>query len=256
MVNGAGIDVVTLLVAVLAASLLGSVHCAAMCGGFTCLYAAGRVPGSGPAHPGRASTALPLVAYNAGRLVSYLILGAVAGSIGGSIDHLGALARVSRLAAIVSGALLAIWGANTLLAALGLRSTQPGAPRFVQVVMGGLLLRLRGYSATVRGAATGLLTTLLPCGWLYAFAATAGGTGNVRDAMLVMTAFWLGTLPVMVTIGASAQRVFGAFQRRLPLVAAGVAVLLGVLTMLGRLSVRPGEHVGHVRVAEVSDVSR
>jgi sulfite exporter TauE/SafE len=240
----------TLLLAVLGASLLGSVHCAAMCGGFTCLYASERAPSLGGRRHGRSQALLPHAAYNGGRLVSYLTLGAIAGSIGGGIDHLGALARVSRLAAIVSGALLAIWGANTLLTAAGFRSAQPRAPRIVQVAMGELLVRLRGYSATVRGVATGLLTTLLPCGWLYAFAATAGGTGNARDGMLVMVAFWLGTLPIMLAIGAGAQRAFGAFQRRLPLVAAGVAVLVGVLTMMGRLSVRPAEHAGHVRVAE------
>ena len=235
----------TLLLAVLAASVLGSVHCAAMCGGFTCLYA---TRAGGAPHPGRALAALPHAAYNAGRLVSYLTLGAIAGSIGSGVNQLGGLARVSRLAAILSGALLAIWGANTLLAALGFRALEGSAPRAVQVAIGGLLVRIREHSPAVRGAATGLLTTLLPCGWLYAFAATAGGTGNVRDGMLVMLFFWLGTVPMMVAIGATAQRAFGAFQRRLPLVGAGAAVAIGVLTMMGRLSVPPGappQHTTH-----------
>ena len=232
----------TLLLAVLAASLLGSVHCAAMCGGFACLYA------DRPAGHARAprSVALgPIAAYNVGRLVSYLMLGVVAGSIGGGVDQLGGLVRVSRLAAVVSGALLAVWGANTLLLASGFRGAVPGAPRIVQTTIGGLLVRLRHQRPTVRGAATGLLTTLLPCGWLYAFVATAGGTGRVRDSVLVMLFFWLGTLPLMASIGAGAQRAFGTFQRRLPLVAAGVAVVIGVLTMAGRLTVRPMEQSRH-----------
>ena len=55
-----------LVLAVLAASLLGSPHCAAMCGGFVCFYAgAGRAHRAGRRH----------VAYNAGRLVSYVLLG-------------------------------------------------------------------------------------------------------------------------------------------------------------------------------------
>ena len=62
----------TLLLAVLGASLLGSVHCAAMCGGFVCLYS-----GTGAS---RHKGAAPHAAYNAGRLVSYLLLGALAGS--------------------------------------------------------------------------------------------------------------------------------------------------------------------------------
>ena len=227
----------TLLLSVLGASLLGSVHCAAMCGGFVCLYS-----GTGSA---RHAGAAPHVAYNAGRLVSYLLLGAVAGSIGHGVDGLGGIAGIGRLAAVVAGALMVVWGGTTLLAALGVRMSQRSAPRAVQAAFTSLLVRFRNQSPTVRGAATGLLTTLLPCGWLYVFVATAGGTGRVTDALLVMFVFWLGTLPMMVSVGLGAQRLFGAFQRRLPLVAAGAAVVLGFLSMAGRISARPLAHAGH-----------
>src|SRR5690348_2273821 len=135
----------TLLLAVLGASLLGSVHCAAMCGGFVCMYAGLR----GAASPRR--EVAPHVAYNAGRLVSYLLLGVIAGSVGGRIDRVGALASVGRLAAIVSGILMAVWGATTLLAALGVRVPQPDVPRAVQTTLGAALLRVRHQSPTVRG---------------------------------------------------------------------------------------------------------
>jgi hypothetical protein len=221
----------TLLLSVLGASLLGSVHCAAMCGGFVCLYS-----GTGSA---RHTGAAPHAAYNAGRLVSYLMLGAVAGSIGHGVDRVGGIAGIGRLATVVAGALMVVWGGSTLLAALGVRMARQSTPRAVQAALTSLLVRFRDQSATVRGAATGLLTTLLPCGWLYVFVATAGGTGRVTDGLLVMFVFWLGTLPMMVTIGLGAQRLFGAFQRRLPLVAAGAAVVLGFLSMAGRISARP-----------------
>ena len=89
---------------------------------------------------------------------------------------------------------------------------------------------------------------------------TSGGAfhrGASVMLALVMLFFWLGTLPIMVAIGATAQRAFGRFQRRLPLVAAGAAVAIGVLTMMGRLSVRPDAHARHtVHAAEVSHVAR
>jgi sulfite exporter TauE/SafE len=66
---------VTLLLGVLAASLVGSVHCAAMCGAFVCVYAR-----AGARFPDKGAGAH--VAYNAGRLVSYLTLGLAAGAIG------------------------------------------------------------------------------------------------------------------------------------------------------------------------------
>ena len=221
----------TLLLSILAASLIGSVHCAAMCGGFVCLYA-----GTGAA---RQVGVRPHAAYNAGRLVSYLFLGAVAGSVGRGVDQMGGIAGIGRLAAIVAGALMVVWGGSTLIASLGFRVPQLAAPRLVQASLTSLLGRFRNHSPAVRGAATGLLTTLLPCGWLYVFVATAGGTGRIGDAVLVMLLFWLGTLPMMVTLGLGAQRLFGAFQRRLPLAAAGIAVLLGALSMAGKLTARP-----------------
>jgi sulfite exporter TauE/SafE len=227
----------TLLLSVLGASLLGSVHCAAMCGGFVCLYS-----GAGSA---RHTGAAPHAAYNAGRLVSYLLLGAVAGSIGHGVDRVGGIAGIGRLAAVIAGALMVVWGGSALLAALGVRMSQRFPPRAIQAALTSLLVRFRNESPTVRGAATGLLTTLLPCGWLYVFVATAGGAGRVTDAMMVMFVFWLGTLPMMVSVGLGAQRLFGAFQRRLPLVAAGAAVVLGFLSMAGRISARPFAHTGH-----------
>ena len=227
----------TTILAVLAASLLGSVHCAAMCGGFVCLYAG---PGSAR-HVG----VRPHAAYNGGRLASYLLLGSVAGAVGKSVDRVGAIAGIGRLAAITAGALMVVWGGSTLLAASGVRLPQTGAPRLLQASLTSALVRFRNQSSTVRAAATGLLTTLLPCGWLYVFVASAGGTARVGDAMLVMFAFWLGTLPMMVTLGIGARRLFGSLQRRLPLAAAAVAVVLGALSMAGKLTARPLEHARH-----------
>ena len=70
----------TAIFAILVASLLGSVHCAGMCGGFVCFYAAGA-----------RTTLATHVAYNLGRLVSYLLLGVMAGLVGMSVDRAGAL---------------------------------------------------------------------------------------------------------------------------------------------------------------------
>jgi hypothetical protein len=233
---------IVLPLAVLAASLLGSVHCAAMCGGFVCLYSGAR---SRRESVRATASVAPHAAYNAGRLVSYLVLGAMAGSVGHGVQRIGGVAGVGRLAAIVAGALMVAWGGGTLLVALGVRVPRGTAPRALQAMLTSALVRFRGRSATVRGAATGLLTTLLPCGWLYVFVATAGGTGRVADATLVMFFFWLGTLPMMVTVGLGAQRLFGSFQRRLPLVSAGAAVVLGLLSMAGKVAPHPLPHAWH-----------
>lgn len=214
-----------LVLPVLAASLLGSVHCAAMCGAFTCLYA-GTAPGGGPG-------AAPLhhhAAYNLGRLISYLVLALAAGATG---------VRLGGTAALVAGVLLVLWGAWAMLTAAGHRMPQLQVPATWQRAMGSVVLRVRDRSPLVRAGVTGLVTTLLPCGWMWAFVAVAVGTGSVVGALVVMTTFWAGTLPMMLAVATGAQRLAGRAAARLPLVTAGVIVALGLATI--------GAHLGMLR---------
>ncbi len=217
-----------LVVGVLIASLLGSVHCAGMCGGFVCFYAGGA--GSGTREH---------LAYNAGRLVSYLLLGLLAGVVGTTVDRLGALGGLSRGAAIVSGTLMVVWGLSTLLAARGVRMPRLDGRLGGHNPLGGLLSRVRGRSALVRATVVGLLTTLLPCGWLYAFVAAAAGTGSIGRATLTMGVFWLGTLPMMLAVGYGVQRLSGPLRTRLPLMTATAVVVMGLLSIAGKMRVEP-----------------
>ncbi|HKZ05558.1 MAG TPA: sulfite exporter TauE/SafE family protein, partial [Methylomirabilota bacterium] len=95
--------------AVLSASLIGSVHCAAMCGGLVGVYAAD------PARRGSGGRGAAHVAYNGGRLIGYVGLGAIAGAVGASADLAGTLAGVGRVAALGAGVGIAAWGTLSLL---------------------------------------------------------------------------------------------------------------------------------------------
>jgi len=105
--------------------------------------------------------------------------------------------------------------------------------------LGKLLAHVRGRSAIVRASTTGLLTTLLPCGWLYAFVAAAAGTGRVDRALLTMGVFWLGTLPMMLAVGYGVQRLSGPLRTRLPVVTATAVVVMGLLSIAGKLRIEP-----------------
>jgi sulfite exporter TauE/SafE len=216
----------SLTLSVLVASLIGSVHCTAMCGGFVCLYA------------GEARGMKTHAAYNAGRLASYLLVGGIAGTLGSLVDSAGTIAGIARLAAVTSGALLVAWGGTLMSRSFGVRLGGSGGPSLSQRWLGPLLARTRRRSPVVRAGAVGLLSTLLPCGWLYAFVVTAAGTGHPGSALLVMLVFWAGTLPAMLAMGYGVQRLAGPLRRRLPLVSAVVVVAIGLLSMLGRL--QPG----------------
>ena len=56
-----------------------------------------------------------------------------------------------------------------------------------------------------RALSTGLLTAFLPCGWLYLFALKAAETGSPLRGALFMIAFWLGSVPALVLVGAGVQ---------------------------------------------------
>lgn len=227
------------LLAILSASLLGSVHCAAMCGGFVCFYADQR-KGSTP----HASQLHAHAMYNVGRLVAYAALGAAAGAVGAHVTHLSTLVGLSRGAAILSGSLLIVWSLSELLSRYNIRGlTRAGkgrVPLAWQKGAGAVLLRIQKQPQSVRALTTGLLTGALPCGWLYVFVAAAGGTGSPLRGMVSMFVFWLGTVPALLAVGMGAQRLLMPLRERFPQIGAAVVLVTGILTVSGRLAFSHG----------------
>jgi sulfite exporter TauE/SafE len=217
-----------------------------MCGGFVCFYTGSA---NGTDTPSLQAHAM----YNVGRLTSYLALGAIAGAIGAGVTSLGALAGVRQGATIVAGTLMIAWAISTLAAQRGMRIGQLRAPLAWQRALGHLLHGVRTQPLATRAWLTGLLTTMLPCGWLYVFVATAGGSGSVQAGVLTMAVFWLGTVPALLAVGLGAQRLFGPLRARLPVVSAAVVLLMGLWSISGRFSMQhtntrsPGhmDHTNH-----------
>ncbi|HTM21050.1 MAG TPA: sulfite exporter TauE/SafE family protein [Kofleriaceae bacterium] len=208
---------IALLVATLLASLAGSVHCAAMCGPFAALAGSG----GGPGAP---------VAWSLGRLAVYAALGALAGALGATIDLAGGLIHVQRGATVLAGLLVLAMGLLQLAAALGVRLPAPGSGRLVRRA----LVPLQRRRPATRAALLGLLTAALPCGWLYAFVVAAAGTGGPARGALLMTAFWLGTVPMLFGIGVLVRPLAERLGRRRPLITAGALVALGLAAIAVR----------------------
>lgn len=215
--------------AVFLASLLGSVHCAGMCSPFVCFYAGADARASGWSH----------LAYNGGRLISYLLLGAVAGVVGVGVERVGAGAGIARAAGTLAGILMIAWGVVTLLALRGVKVPTPAPLAGVQRWMAARLRDVRELPPVGRALTVGLLTTLMPCGWLYAFVITAAGTGSVLGAMMLMTIFWSGTLPMMLAIGAGVRTIAGPLRQKLPVFSALAIVAIGLYSLTGRLRMDP-----------------
>lgn len=217
-----------LLGTVFAASLFGSLHCVGMCGGFVAFYAA-------DAQAGRRHAAH--IAYHAGRLVTYVTLGAVSGGIGYALDLAGEAAGLGRAAAAVAGALITLWGVVLLLRSAGV--TLPSAAVPARLRRGAVHL-LTGFAARppmLRAGLLGLSSTLLPCGWLYAFAVAAAGTGTPATGALVMASFWAGSVPLLAGLGAGIGLLGVRLRRHLPVASALLMLAVGLASLFGRLNV-------------------
>jgi len=187
------------------------------------------VTGFGP--DGRASP-VTHAAYHLGRLATYLALGAAGGFLGGALDLAGDVAGIGRVSAFVAGFILVGWGVSALAVRRGLITLRRRAPSRLGSVLGNGLAWLRRFPPLPRALLLGLSTTLVPCGWLYAFVATAAGTGGVLSALGVMLVFWVGTLPALLAAGLGLRGLFARLGARARTVSA-VLIAVSGLALLG-----------------------
>jgi len=195
--------------------LIGSAHCAGMCGPLALAL---------PATGGRfARFFTGRLLYNLGRLVTYAGLGAVFGLAGKTFSFAG----LQRWVSIVAG--------FTVLAGLA-------APRFFAgAATAGAVNRLKSLFITALRRRTlaslfalGLLNGLLPCGLVYVACAATTANDTVLRGIEYMVAFGLGTLPMMLAISLTGQKLQVAMRFKLQrLIPVGLAVVGALLLLRG-----------------------
>lgn len=191
--------------------LVGSAHCAGMCGPLAL-----SLPGGGA----RTTFVVGRVLYNLGRVMTYMIMGALFGLLGQGFVLAGLQRWVSLVLgiAILAGLFLSPRFANGL-----------PISRFVGWLKStlGKLFQRRALTSLF---GVGLLNGLLPCGLVYIACAGATATGSLWSGMTYMVAFGLGTLPMMLAIslvGTKLQFVLRLkLQRLIPVSLAVVGALL------------------------------
>lgn len=192
--------------------LAGSAHCAGMCGPIALALPTG----------GRRGWALVpnRVAYNAGRVTTYCLLGVVFGLIGRSL----ALAGVQRWVSIGLGVAILVGLFVVQARALTMRFALPVA--WLKSALGRLIRQQDLRSQYLLGGLNGLL----PCGLVYIACVGAAATGGLFSGVQYMLAFGVGTVPMMLALGLAGQALPLGFRLRLqkliPVCLALVAVLL------------------------------
>ncbi len=229
-----------LVLSAFGAALLGSGHCAAMCGAFACA--------SADVSPDPAARFRASAAYHAARLVAYVALGAAAGALGANIDAVVAIRGIVRPAALVAGTALVVWGIGRLLALAGVRVPRLAAPGFARRIVADVLRRAAPRSAATRAALLGATAPLLPCGWLYAFVASAAATASPGTGALVMAGFWAGTVPALAAVTLGLHRLLGPARRVVPVATALALIAVGTMTVAR--AILPGPPATHVHAVQ------
>jgi uncharacterized protein len=203
--------------------LASTLHCAGMCGGLSA-----SLLHFGGAHDARET--LRIAALNhVGRIVSYSLAGALAGSIGTP-----AMAWLDRDVAFR----LAQWASAVALMWIGL-STAGLLPslsvldRLLAPVSNVLarvhLPRSNRYAAALAG---GLAWGMMPCAMVYGALFTALLSGSALGGAGIMLAFGAGTLPGLAATAVGYKSLTALASHRELRLAAGLAIgLLGFLTV-------------------------
>lgn len=162
-------------------SLVASLHCAQMCGPIVLSFSlTGASRGS-------------CVAYNAGRILTYSILGAIAGMIGRGVASLGRLAGIEEASALACGILLVVAG---LIMFGALR--RPELIQIAPIRRAGRLLRVPGIMAKF---GLGTLLGFLPCGLIYAALLKSMSAGSSLAGAANMLVFGIGTAVPLLALG-------------------------------------------------------
>ncbi|KJH72980.1 urease accessory protein UreH domain-containing protein [Aliterella atlantica] len=220
---------------ILAVGFFGSFgHCMGMCGP---LAAAFSLSQKQDAIPKMRSQILFHLLLNAGRLLSYALVGAGIGAVSSVAIASGQLAGSQsdfRQAISIFTSILLIWFGISQIDAKFL----PPIPFLHPLISGTWHTRLSTAMTKLSlhnhwwtPACLGIVWGLMPCGFLYTAQIKAAGTGSVWQGTATMLAFGIGTLPMMLGLGVSTSFISKDRRSQLYRLAGWVTIIVGVLTL-------------------------
>jgi len=197
----------SILISAWLVGVLGGLHCLTMCGGFLAVLSA-RDAGSGtgavPLRPAAVIVRQQL-AYHAGRLATYMLLGAAFGTAGAAALQVTDLVPVQRALYVCANVFLLLLGLSLAAHGEGAGWLQRmGAGVFGRVLP--LLRPLLQRPGSAGRVTLGLVWGLVPCALVYSVLPLALFAGGPWQGAAVMLAFGLGTLPNLSVTGLLLQR--------------------------------------------------
>lgn len=199
--------------------LFGSIHCIGMCGPLAFAI---------PSQPGNKMRLLfDKFSYQLGRIISYSLLGLLAGFIGRQLWLAGLQQGVS----IASGVLI-LMAAFSRIFKVSFSKSQRGYKFFATVN------KMVIYAVNNRWGHLfiGMLNGLLPCGFVYLALVGAINTTSPAQAVYYMFWFGMGTLPLMFAAAVSSGFISLNLRRILNTVVPYFMIFLGAWFVLRGMS--------------------
>ena len=187
---------------------------------------------------------LPHLYFNAGRLISYPLLGGAIGALGSALTLSPA---ASGALTLIASAIMIILGLNMLGLFPQLAGLLPRLPRSLSHRLHDAAARETKTAAFLLGAAT----FFFPCGFTQALQLYALSKASFATGALTMLAFALGTLPALLSLSAISSLAKGAFQKHFLRFAGAAVILLGLMNIqYGLVLTGSDMDAGTVKAAE------
>lgn len=199
------------ITAALMMGLIGSFHCAGMCGPIAIALPYGK------------SLFIRGMLYNLGRTVTYGILGLVFGILGKGLNMGG----FQQYTSIIAGVLMVIIAIVPLLA--GQKYSVERLGNKITPLFGRLYSQLTNQVKSRSFLWIGMLNGLLPCGLVYVALAASIATQDAGSGAVFMMVFGLGTIPMMLFLGLVSGAIGIRLRNRMNKIIPYFVILIGIL---------------------------
>jgi sulfite exporter TauE/SafE len=163
----------------------------------------------------------PHVYFNAGRILSYTLLGGAIGALGSALTL---SPEINGVLTLVASAVMILLGLQMLRLLPTLTRFLPTMPKSFSHFIHDLAERDANGGAFLLGAAT----FFLPCGFTQALQVYVLSKGSFAIGALTMLAFSLGTLPALLSLSAMSSFASGSLQRHFLRFAGASVIVLGI----------------------------
>ena len=206
------------IITIISIAFLGSFgHCIGMCGGIVLAYSTIKIEPKSS----KVSQSIAHLLYSFGRVLTYSVLGAIFGALGGVVTFSNS----------ANGGLLIFTGIIMVLAGLSLM----GKIKFLTLIehsFSSSSIYKNAFKSVLNSRSNlsffvlGMLNGLLPCGFVYFFAITAASTADPFYGAFVMAIFGMSTIPAMFGLGFLTSLTSATSFRNMMMSLSSIAVIL------------------------------